>query len=94
MYRSAPGVRVRGALAPVVTYPPWPWWGDHGPDAVATRSHLDTVRDGETYDGASATLFGRDRPRINRSSDASGDDADCIGGAAMLVAAPEAPACR
>jgi N-carbamoyl-L-amino-acid hydrolase len=30
----------------------WAWWGEPGPDAVVTGSHLDTVAGGGAYDGA------------------------------------------
>jgi N-carbamoyl-L-amino-acid hydrolase len=30
----------------------WAWWGESGPDAVITGSHLDTVAQGGAYDGA------------------------------------------
>ena len=29
----------------------WAWWGEPGPDAVVTGSHLDSVPDGGAYDG-------------------------------------------
>ncbi|WP_046468500.1 allantoate amidohydrolase [Allosalinactinospora lopnorensis] len=29
----------------------WAWWGDPGPDAVVTGSHLDSVPDGGAFDG-------------------------------------------
>ena len=30
----------------------WAWWGQPGPDAVVSGSHLDTVAEGGAYDGA------------------------------------------
>jgi beta-ureidopropionase / N-carbamoyl-L-amino-acid hydrolase len=36
----------------------WAWWGNAGPDAVATGSHLDTVAQGGAYDGALGVVSG------------------------------------
>jgi N-carbamoyl-L-amino-acid hydrolase len=36
----------------------WAWWGDPGPDAVVTGSHLDTVVDGGAFDGALGVVAG------------------------------------
>lgn len=45
-------VRARG-LAPRIDRNGnlWVWWGEPGPDAVVTGSHLDSVPDGGAYDG-------------------------------------------
>jgi beta-ureidopropionase / N-carbamoyl-L-amino-acid hydrolase len=34
----------------------WAWWGDPGPGAVVTGSHLDSVPDGGAYDGPLGVL--------------------------------------
>jgi len=36
----------------------WAWWGDRGPGAVVTGSHLDSVPDGGAYDGPLGVLSG------------------------------------
>jgi N-carbamoyl-L-amino-acid hydrolase len=36
----------------------WAWWGDQGPGAVVTGSHLDSVPDGGAYDGPLGVLSG------------------------------------
>jgi N-carbamoyl-L-amino-acid hydrolase len=36
----------------------WAWWGDPGPGAVVTGSHLDSVPDGGAYDGPLGVLSG------------------------------------
>jgi N-carbamoyl-L-amino-acid hydrolase len=36
----------------------WAWWGEPGPDAVITGSHLDSVPDGGGYDGALGVVAG------------------------------------
>jgi N-carbamoyl-L-amino-acid hydrolase len=36
----------------------WAWWGDPGPGAVVTGSHLDSVPDGGPYDGPLGVLSG------------------------------------
>ena len=36
----------------------WAWWGEPGPGAIATGSHLDTVPRGGAYDGALGVVAG------------------------------------
>ena len=36
----------------------WAWWGDPGPDAVVTGSHLDSVPDGGAFDGPLGVVSG------------------------------------
>jgi N-carbamoyl-L-amino-acid hydrolase len=36
----------------------WAWWGQPGPDAVVTGSHLDSVPDGGAYDGPLGIVSG------------------------------------
>ena len=36
----------------------WAWWGDRGPGAIVTGSHLDSVPDGGAYDGPLGVLSG------------------------------------
>ncbi|MGH3342740.1 MAG: allantoate amidohydrolase [Carbonactinosporaceae bacterium] len=36
----------------------WAWWGEPGPDAVVTGSHLDSVPGGGTYDGPLGVIAG------------------------------------
>jgi len=36
----------------------WAWWGDPGPEAIVTGSHLDSVPDGGAYDGPLGVLSG------------------------------------